>query len=264
MKLPSEFNKIWAFAARNLLVNRRNVFAIFEMLFWPGIGIFSVGLLTQFLKLDPEIVTFVLIGAISMNTIQIAQLDLSYSLLYDVWSKSLKHKFIAPIKLSHVLVGAGLVGIIRGLLVFILMGFLCMWLFDMDLSRPGPMGLIMFLTGMFINAAIIGMLVLALVLRFGHRAEVAAWAFSYLLFLLCGLYYPVTVLPAGFRAMAQLVPLTHFLDYFRHFYGFPLLSPYPLLLGFLQSVIYLAVCYFFLRSTLNYALRRGIILKLSE
>jgi ABC-2 type transport system permease protein len=264
VKLPSELNKIWAFAARNLLVNRRNVFAIFEMIFWPGIGILSVGLLTQFLNLAPEIVTFVLIGAVSMNTIQIAQLDVSYSLLYDVWSKSLKHKFIAPISLTHVLVGAGLVGLIRGLLVFIIMGLLSMWFFDMDLSRPGPLGLVIFLAGMLLNAMLIGILVLALVLRFGHRAEVAAWSFSYLLFLLCGLYYPVTVLPAGFRALAQLVPLTHFLDYFRHFYGFPLLSPYPLLLGFLESVIYLIAGFILLRYTLRSALKRGILLKLSE
>lgn len=264
MKLPSEINKIWAFAARNLLVNRRNVFAVFEMIFWPGIGILSVGLLTQFLNLESEIVTFVLIGAISMNTIQIAQLDVSYSLLYDVWSKSLKHKFIAPINLSHVLVGAGLVGLLRGLLVFMVMGLLSMWFFDMDLSRAGPIALLIFLTGMFLNAAIIGILVLALVLRFGHRAEVAAWSFSYLLFLLCGLYYPVTILPAGFRAMAQLVPLTHFLDYFRHFYGFPLLSPHPLLFGFLQSVVYLFASYLLLKYTLQSARKRGTLLKLSE
>jgi ABC-2 type transport system permease protein len=138
VKLPTDLNKIWAFAARSLLVNRRNVFAVFEMLFWPMIGILSVGLLTQFLNLDADIVTFVLIGAVSMNVIQIAQLDLSYSLLYDVWSKSLKHKFIAPISLGHVLVGAGLVGLLRGFLVFLVMGLLSMWLFNMDLSRPGP------------------------------------------------------------------------------------------------------------------------------
>jgi ABC-2 type transport system permease protein len=107
VKLRTDLNKIWAFAARSLLVNRRNVFAVFEMLFWPMIGILSVGLLTRFLNLDADIVTFVLIGAVSMNVIQIAQLDLSYSLLYDVWSKSLKHKFIAPISLGHVLVGPG-------------------------------------------------------------------------------------------------------------------------------------------------------------
>lgn len=264
MKLPSDLNKIWAFAARSLLVNRRNVFAVFEMIFWPLIGILSVGLLTRFLNLDRDIVTFVLIGAVSMNVIQIAQLDLSYSLLYDVWSKSLKHKFIAPIGLGHVLLGAGLVGLIRGFLVFIIMGLLSMWLFDMDLTRPGPLGLLIFLLGMFLNAAIIGILVLALVLRFGHRAEVAAWSFSYLLFLLCGLYYPVTILPSGLREVAQFVPLTHFLDYFRHFYGFPLLSPHPLVYGFAESVIYFGLGYLFLQWTLSVARRRGTILKLSE
>ena len=95
-------------------------------------------------------------------------------------------------------------------------------LFDMELSRPGPAGLAFFLAGMFINAAIIGAVVLALVLRFGQRAEVAAWAFSYLMLLLCGLYYPVSVLPAEVQVLAQFIPLTYFLEYFRHFYGFPL------------------------------------------
>ena len=97
MKLLTDFYKVWAFAVRSTLVNRRNVFAVFEMIFWPAVAIFSVGLLTRFLKLDPQTVTFILIGAVAMNTIQIAQLDLSYSLLYSVWSKSLKHEFIAPI-----------------------------------------------------------------------------------------------------------------------------------------------------------------------
>ena len=183
MNLRTDLNKIWAFAARSLLVNRRNVFAVFEMFFWPGISIFSVGLLTKFLKLDEATVTFILIGAVGMNTIQIAQLDLSYAMLYDVWSKSLRHNFIAPIGLPHILLGTGLVGLMRGLVVFVAMVFFCTWLFAMDLSLPGLTGLAVFLAGMFLNAVILGILVVALVLRFGQRAEVAAWAFSYLLFL---------------------------------------------------------------------------------
>ncbi len=264
MKLPFELYKVWAFAARSFLLNLRNVFAVFEMFFWPGVAIFSVGLLTRFLKLDPETVSFILIGAVSMNTVQIAQLDISYSLLYDVWSKSLKHPFIAPVHLSHLLLGAGLVGLIRGLLVFIVMGLLSMWLFGMDLSRPGFLGLVLFLVGLFFNAVIIGIMVLTLVLRFGHRAEVAAWAFSYLILLLCGLYYPVSILPMGARELAHLIPLTYFLDYFRHFYDFPLLSPYPLVYGFSQCLLYLIASYALLNRTLKGALERGTLLKLSE
>jgi ABC-2 type transport system permease protein len=264
VKLPTSFYKIWAFSARSTLVNRRNVFAVFEMLFWPLIGIFSVGLLTRFLNLEADTVSFILIGAVTMNTIQIAQLDLSYALLYSVWSKSLKHEFIAPVRLSHILIGAGLVGLIRGFLVFVLMGLLSVYFFDMDLSRPGLAGLIFFLLGMFLNAAVIGALVLALVLRFGQRAEVAAWAFSYLMLLLCGLYYPISVLPKGAQVLAQFIPLTYFLDYFRHFYGFPAASAHPLLYGFGQSVIYLFLSYGMVSLTLRSAYKRGTLLRLSD
>jgi ABC-2 type transport system permease protein len=264
MRLRTNLNKIWAFSTRSTLVNRRNVFAIFEMVFWPLIGVFSVGLLTRFLSLEGETVSFILIGAVTMNTVQIAQLDLSYALLYSVWSKSLKHEFIAPVRLFHILVGSGLVGLVRGLLVFVLMGGLSVYFFDMDLGRPGPAGLIFFLLGIFLNAAIIGALVLALVLRFGQRAEVAAWAFSYLMLLLCGLYYPVSVLPRGVQSLAHLIPLTYFLDYFRHFYGFPLASRHPLLYGFSLSVVYLLVSYGLVCLTLKSACKRGTLLRLSD
>jgi ABC-2 type transport system permease protein len=264
VKLPISLYKIWAFSARSILINRRNVFAIFEMLFWPLIGLFSVGLLTRFLHLEAETVSFILIGAVTMNTVQIAQLDLSYALLYSVWSKSLKHEFIAPVRLSHIIIGSGLVGLVRGFLVFVFMGWLSIYFFNMNLTQPGLQGLFWFLLGMFLNAAIIGALVLALVLHFGQRAEVAAWAFSYLMLLLCGLYYPISVFPRWVQILAQLIPLTYFLDYFRQFYGFPAASPHPLLYGFGQSVIYLSLSYGLVSLTLRSAYKRGTLLRLSD
>jgi ABC-2 type transport system permease protein len=118
--------------------------------------------------------------------------------------------------------------------------------------------------GLFMSAAVIGALVIALVLRFGQRAEVAAWAFSYLMLLLCGLYYPISVLPHGVQIVAQFIPLTYFLDYFRHFYGFPLTSQHPLLYGFSESVIYLLISYGVVSHTLKSAYRRGALLRLSD
>ena len=142
MSIVTEAVKIWAFAARGGIMNRRNVFAVFEMLFWPMVGLFSVGLLTRFLNLGSETVSFVLTGAVAMNTVQIAQLDVSYALLYDVWSKSLKHEFIAPINLLHVVLGSGLIGLIRGLVVFAIMIGFSIWAFGMDLRHQGWLALL--------------------------------------------------------------------------------------------------------------------------
>ena len=41
-----------AFAYRNLIMARRNVFFVFELTFWPGVAMLSHGLLTRFLDLD--------------------------------------------------------------------------------------------------------------------------------------------------------------------------------------------------------------------
>jgi ABC-2 type transport system permease protein len=72
------------------------------------------------------------------------------------------------------------------------------------------------------------------------------------------------VLPRGVQFLAQLIPLTYFLDYFRHFYGFPLVSSHPLLYGFSQSVIYLFLSYGLVSLTLKSAYRRGTLLRLSD
>ena len=264
MSLVTEAVKIWAFAARGGIMNRRNVFAVFEMLFWPLVGLFSVGLLTRFLNLGPETVSFVLTGAVAMNTVQIAQLDVSYALLYDVWSKSLKHEFIAPINLLHVVLGSGLIGLLRGAVVFGIMIGLSIWAFGMNLSHQGWPALCLFFAGLFLVAVIEGVVVLSLVLIFGHRAEITAWAVSYLVLLLSGMYYPVTLLPAGLQAVAQAFPLTHFLEYFRHFYGFPLSATWPLWRGFGLSLVYLAAGYVLITFSLRWARRHGTLLKLSE
>ncbi len=66
------------------------------------------------------------------------------------------------------------------------------------------------------------------------------------------------------QALARFIPLTYFLEYFRHFYGFPLNYSRPLLYGFSLSVIYILASYALLHYTLKSAYRRGILLRLSE
>jgi ABC-2 type transport system permease protein len=262
--LREEAIRVWAFALRNLLMASRNVFFVFELTFWPTIGVLSIGLMTRFLRLSPEDAAFVLTGTVALSTVQVCQLDVSYAVLYDVWSKSMKHQFLAPIAVRHLTVGAWLVGILRGLVVFALLALLAWWAFGFDPLAAGAAGLVAFLLGCFLTAWIVGVLVCALVMLFGSRAEASAWASVNLVLVLAGIYYPASALPAGVAAIASAVPLTYFLDAFRSHYGFAAESTSPLVRGFTLSVIYVALAHWALAAAVRQTRRSGLLLKMSE
>ena len=262
--LQKALTQIWAFLFKNWIIAKRNIFAIFEILFWPIVGFFSVGFLTNFLELDPNKTGFILVGIISMSVIQVCQIDVAYVLLYDLWSKSLKHTFIAPIQPIHLLLGAWLMGVIRSFFVFLLLAIFSSLVFGLNFLKPGIGPLALFLLGLFLTAASVGMSVCILILLFGYMADVAAWSFSGLISLICGIYYPVFILPFPFPQIAQAIPLTYFLAYFRSFYGFNEGFKNVLAWGFGLSGIYIIMEAFLFKAVLQRARKTGALIKLSE
>ncbi|RLB06842.1 MAG: ABC transporter permease [Deltaproteobacteria bacterium] len=207
---------------------------------------------------------FILIGVVAMNAIQVCQLDMAYVLLYDIWSKSLKHSFVAPIGIRHILIGSMIIGIIRGGAVFFILAFLSQIVFHFNIVALNLTATSFFLSGLFLNAAIIGMLVSILVLLVGYKAEVAAWSVVSIMFLICGIYYPISILPDWAQLIAKALPLTYFLEYYRSFYGFKPFCSSVLLKGYLLLFIYLVLEIYLMQAALIRAKKNGMLLKLSE
>jgi len=259
----AELVAVWAFALRSLLMASRNVFFFFELLFWPIVGVVSIGFLARFLHLGQAETSFVLIGTIALSTVQVCQLEVAYAVLYDVWSKSMKHQFLAPIGVRHLTTGSWVVGVVRGLLVFVLLAALARWAFAFDAFAAGAWGLTVFLLGCFLTAWVVGVFVCTLVMHFGNRAEASAWATVNLVLVLAGIYYPISVLPAPAAALAAAVPLTYFLDAYRTHYGFAPEFPHPVATGLALSAVYLALSHWSLVAALQRARRTGQLLKMS-
>ena len=51
MSWRNEALAVWAVTVRNALMSGRNVFFFFELVFWPIVGILSIGLMSRFLEL---------------------------------------------------------------------------------------------------------------------------------------------------------------------------------------------------------------------
>jgi len=255
---------VWAVVVRNGIMASRNVFFFFELLFWPIVGVISIGFMTKFLALTPAQGSFVLIGTIALSVVNVCQLEVAYAVLMDVWSKSIKHQFLAPIGIRHLTLGSWLVGMVRGLLVFVLVAALGGWAFGFRVLQPGLGPVAVFLFGCFVNAWIVGVFVCALITLFGNRAEAFAWASVNLVLMLAGIYYPVSVLPDAAAAVARAIPLTYFLDAYRSHFGFTTEFSSPIATGLALSAFYAVAAHWAFLASIQRARRTGLLLKMSE
>jgi ABC-2 type transport system permease protein len=103
-----------------------------------------------------------------------------------------------------------------------------------------------------------------LIFFFGTKVDIVAWSSVALIMLFCGIYYPVATLPHAARVVAQLIPLTYFLDYFRSAYGFPPVFSHSLLKGFLETLVYSLALLKLLDWAFWKSRTTGMILRLSE
>jgi len=255
---------VWAVVVRNALMASRNVFFFFELLFWPIVGVISIGLMTRFLGITAAQASFVLIGTIALSIVNVCQLEVAYAVLMDVWSKSIKHQFLAPIGIRHLTLGSWLVGMVRGTALFTLLAVLAWWAFGFRALRPGAGAVAIFMLGCFLNALIVGVFVCALITLFGNRAEAFAWASVNLVLVLAGIYYPVSMLPGPAAALARAIPLTYFLDAYRSHFGFASEFTAPIATGLVLSVVYAIVGHLTFYACVQRARRTGLLLKMSE
>src|SRR5215510_11547620 len=182
-----EWVRLTAFAYRNLIMARHNVFFLFELTFWPGVAMISHGLLTRFLDLTPPMTAFILVGTVALSAVQVCQLDVAYAVLFDIWSKSMKHQFLTPIGIRHLALGSWLIGVGRGVLVFLLMAWIGTRAFGFDFMGGGPLALALFLLGCFLTPLVVWLFGCSLVLRLWTRAWPSAWATVNFFVLLAGI-----------------------------------------------------------------------------
>lgn len=259
-----ELTKVSAFFLKNWRMTRRNALTVFEVVFWPVVGLLSVGLMTTFLGLGPDATVFVLVGTLAFSIVHVCQLDVAYAVLFDMWAKSVKHQFLAPVRPWHMVLGAWLMGLLRGVVVFALMSAVSHWAFGVSFLAPGWVAAGAFVLGLLLSAAGVGLTVATLLLLFGVHAEVTAWSGVSLILLLCGIYYPVSLLPAPLAAVAGGIPLTYFLEAFRAHFGFAPVFGEPLLRGYLLALAYLGLGYGAFAWAVTRARRTGMLLKLSD
>lgn len=173
--------------------------------------------MTKYLQqLDaPAAATYLLGGVILWDLLYRSQMAISLAFTEEIWARNIANIFISPISLSEYVTATALVGILRGLIGFLLLSVLAITLYTFNIFALDP-ALVPYILGLMLFGWAIGMFTMALILRFGKAAEALVWGVPFLFQPLIAVFYPVSILPAPLQHIARLIPATHAFEAMRH------------------------------------------------
>ena len=210
--------RVGAMVLRNVYLLRASWPRVLELVYWPAVQMILWGFITRFLVTNSSWVaqaSGVLIAAVLLWDVMFrGNLGVSLSFFEEMYSRNLGHLFASPLRPYELVCALLSISLLRtsigvggaAVLAIPLYGYS---IFDLGLP------LLAFFTNLLVMGWSIGLLVSALVLRYGLGAESLAWVAIFAVAPVSGIYYPISVLPDWLQTVAAALPSSHVFEGMR-------------------------------------------------
>jgi ABC-2 type transport system permease protein len=256
--------RVGALLLRYLLLVRRDPSRVVDMFYWPLIDIVIWGLLTYFVAQMgtrlPNAIAVFLGAAILWNIFFRAAQDVSVSFLDDVWARSVVTLFASPLTFGEFGLAIMLVGAVKVVMALAGMAAVAWLLYAFDVFTLG-WALLPFAGNLVLFGWTLGLLSLAIILRFGGRWAILAWSLPFLAMPVSSVFNPESVLPPAIRPVARAVPANHVFEGMRTVVTEGRVSWERLAAATLENVLYLWLAAAVVAWVFRVALRRGLLPK---
>jgi ABC-2 type transport system permease protein len=263
----STLRRIYAMLLRHLYILRGSLPRLLELAYWPTMQMIIWGFMSTFLATNSSWVAQaggVLLAAVLLwDVLFRGQLGLSLSFMEEMWSRNLGHLFVSPLRPGELVASMMAMSFIRTLIGVGPAALLCILFYDYSVFSLG-LPLIAFFANLIVLGWALGLLVVALLLRFGLGAENLAWFIGFMMAPISAVYYPVTTLPGWLQAVAWSLPATYVFEgmravLFEHRFRFDLLAGAVAL-----NLLYLSISFALFMAAFQSARRRGTLLQVGE
>jgi len=235
---------------------------IFDVFYWPTIGLIIFGLTTMYLQSVsdvPALVVYLIGGTMIWALFERVQQDIGVFVLEDFWSRNIANSFVTPIRSDEIFVSLLLFGMIRAVASFTVMATLALVAYHFNIFHGGIASLL-FVIPLFLFAWAIGLFVTGMIFRFGTRIQVVAWSITYLLQPFAAVYYPLETLPSSMQAIAHLFPVMYAFEGFRTAYQ-GTFSNSMFIMALVLSIGYFIIGYVTFTTSIKKARETGFLTK---
>jgi ABC-2 type transport system permease protein len=261
----SALNRVWALVLRYVLLVGRDPSRVVDLVVWPFIDITVWGFLTMYVNQTgtalPNAAAVFLGGAILWNVFLRAAQDASVSFLDDVWARSVVTLFASPLRLVEFGESLMVVGVIKVALGLSVMSVAAWLLYAFNILVFGPW-LLPFAANLVLFGYVMGLVALAMIVRFGGRWQILAWSLPWVTMPVSSVYWPESVLPPTVRAIAQASPMNHIFEGMRAVVTTGHMPVWRLAAATAENIAYLALTAALVARTFRNALERGSLPKL--
>lgn len=189
-----------------------------ELAYWPTMQMILWGFINQFMAASSNWVANgagVLVSAVLLwDVLFRGQLGVSVSFLEEMWSRNLGHLFVSPLRPGEWVVSLFTMSLIRTIIGVVPAALLAIPFFGYSVFSLG-LPLAAFFVNLILLGWSLGLLIVALILRYGMGAEGLAWIVVFMLAPVSAVYYPVSVLPEWLQWVSLALPSSHVFEGMR-------------------------------------------------
>ena len=262
-----KFNRMYGLFLRHFFLIKSSFPRILDLIYWPSIQIVLWGFISKFFSTYSDYynntVGIILTCAILYDFLFRSSISFNMLFLEEIWSRNFTNLFIAPMKISEIIISLVFTALIRTLIGLVPAILLTSPLFGISILNLGIPLFFLFLS-LYIFGITLGLFVSSGLLRFGPSFENIAWSSLFLLAPLGCIYYPIEILPEFFQILAKALPLVYIFEETRNILINNIVNFENILHAFYLNALYLliGICLFYF--SFSQARKKGSLINMGE
>ena len=261
------FNRMYGLFLRHFFLIKSSFPRILDLIYWPSIQIILWGFISKFFSTYSDFYSntlgVILTCAILYDILFRSSISFNMLFLEEIWSRNFTNLFIAPIKISEIIISLVFTALIRALIGLIPAILLTSPLFGISLLDLGIYLFFLFLS-LYIFGITLGIFVSSGLLRFGPSFENIAWSTMFLLAPFGCIYYPIEILPEFFQKIAYSLPLVYIFEEARNILINQSVDFQNIVQALYLNLIYLIIGIFSFYYSFEKARKKGTLINIGE
>jgi ABC-2 type transport system permease protein len=184
----------------------------FDIAFWPVFDVILFGSLGAFVAQQNDAsqaaTPYLLAGIMLFHVLFQSQIAVATGFMEETWTRNILNVMTTPLREIEYVLGLALMGLLKLAAAMVTVSIAALVFYRFGLGEIG-WGLVPVIGVLLLCGWCTAMLVIGLLLRYGQSAEILAWATTFTILSVSGVFNPVDSIPGVIQPIAKVLPTTY-------------------------------------------------------